>query len=106
MKKGKLETATELANKHFAAEPYLKRIFLLEPVGEEDPNEPVKLLEVLEGALERGIEPMVFVPDPAHGIEYPVVIVEISPKEYEALRDGKLSVDNEGWSLGKELEAR
>jgi hypothetical protein len=106
MKKTKLETATDLAQRHFDAEPYLKHIFLLEPVGEEDPIEPIKLLEVLEGALERGIEPMVFVPDPTHGIEYPVVIVEISPNEYEALREGKLRLENEGWSLGKELQAR
>jgi hypothetical protein len=106
MKKSKLETAADLAQKHFAAEPYLRRIFLLEPLGEEDPDEPVKLLEVMEGALERGIQPMGFVADPAHGIEHPVVIVEISPHEYEALRQGKLALDSEGWSIGKELQAR
>lgn len=106
MIKSKLETAAELAKKHFGVEPYLKRIFLLEPVDEGDPDEPIKLLEVMEGTLERGIEPIGFVPDPAHGIEYPVVIVDISPNEFEAIREGKLVLDNEGWTIGKELLAR
>lgn len=106
MKKSKLETATDLAKKHFGVEPYLKHVFLLEPVDEEDPDEPIKLLEVVEGTLERGIEPIGFVADGAHGVEYPVVIVDVSPNEYEAIREGKLVLDNDGWRIGKELAAR
>ena len=105
MKKSKLETATDLAKKHFGVEPYLKHIFLLEPVDEEDPEEPIKLLEIVEGTLERGIEPIGFVADPAHGIEYPVVLVEISPSEFEGIPEGKLILDNEVWTIGKELPA-
>ena len=44
MKKSKLETAKSLARAHFDIEPYLRRIHLLEPTNEEDPNEPIKLL--------------------------------------------------------------
>ena len=106
MKKSKLETATDLAKKHFGVEPYLKHVFLLEPVAEEDPDEPIKLLEVVEGTIERGIEPIGFVADPERGVEFPVVIVDISPNEYEAIREGKLILDNDGWTIGKELAAR
>jgi len=105
MKKSKMETATDLARKHFGVEPYLKHIFLLEPVDEDDPDEPIKLLEVMEGTLERGIEPIGFVADPTHGIEYPVVIVDISPNEYVAIREGKLPLNNKGWTIGRELSA-
>lgn len=105
MKKSKLETAKSLAKAHFGMEPYLKHIHLLEPTNEEDPNEPIKLLEVLEGTLERGIEPIAFVADPARGIEYPSLIVEVSPSEYEAIRSGKLNFGAHGWTLGTELSA-
>ena len=105
MKKTKLETATDLARKHFGVEPFLKHIFLIEPLAELDPDEPIKLLEVVEGTIERGIDPVGFVADPAHGIEYPVVIVDISPDEFEAIREGKLALDNGDWTIGKELAA-
>ena len=105
MKKSKVETAKSLAKAHFGVEPYLKHVHLLKPINEEDPNEPIKLLEVVEGTIERGIEPLAFVADPARGIEYPSVIVEISPREYEALQHGKLDFGSHGWSLGDELPA-
>jgi len=104
-RKSKMETAVGLARSHFGVEPYLKHVFLIEPVKEGDPNEPIKLLEVVDGAIERGIEPVGFVADPAHGIEYPVVIVDVSPNEYQAIREGKLVLDHEGWRIGEELRA-
>jgi hypothetical protein len=90
MKKSKFETAEKLARQHFAVEPMLTRINLIEPINDLDPNDPIKLLEVVEGTLERGIEPIAFPSDPARGFEYPSVIVEVSPREYEAILDGKL----------------
>ena len=103
MKKSKLETAASLAKAHFAVEPNLKHIHLIEPVDDRDPNNPIKLLEVVEGTIERGIEPVSFTADPAHGIEYPSIVVEISPTEYEAIRDGKLDLGNHNWTVGREL---
>jgi hypothetical protein len=90
MKKSKLDTAMSLAKAHFRVEPNLKRVYLIEPLDDEDPNDPIKLLEVVEGTIERGIDPIAFSADPAHGIEYPLIIVEISPSEYEDMRRGKL----------------
>jgi len=103
MRKSKLETAKSLAAAHFGVEPNLKRVFLIEPLDERDPNDPIKLLEVVEGTIERGIEPIGFAADPAHGIEYPSIVVEISPTEHQTIqdRDGKIGFD--GWTLGREL---
>jgi hypothetical protein len=86
-KKTKEETAKTLAKFHFANEPNLKRVHLLEPINEGDPRDPIKLLEVVEGTLERGIEPIAFAADPARDIEYPVLIVEVSPREYLAIKN-------------------
>ena len=106
MKKSKLETAKSLAEAHFGVEPNLKRIYLIKPYNEQDASDPIKLLEVVEGTIERGIEPIGFTADPAHGIAYPSIIVEISPTEHEAIqkRDGKL--DYGDWIIGEELLAR
>ncbi len=105
MRKSKSETAETLAMAHFRVEPNLKRIFLLDPINEQDPDEPIKLLEIVEGTIERGIEQIAFVPDPAHGIDYPSMIVEISPREFQDICDGKLDISERGWMIGKELNA-
>ena len=104
-RKTKEETAEALAKIHFANEPNLKHIHLLEPIREDDPGDPIKLLEVVEGTLERGIEPIAFLADPAREIEYPVLIVEVSPKEYLAIKQDTKGLEQRGWSIGKELLA-
>jgi hypothetical protein len=99
----KQETAKTLAKIHFANEPNLKHIHLLEPVNEDDPRDPIKLLEVVEGTLERGIEPITFPADPARDIEYPVLIVEVSPREYLAIKSDAEELEKHGWKIGREL---
>ena len=105
MRRNKSETAESLAKGHFEVEPNLKRIFLLEPVDEPNPNEPIKLLEIVEGTIERGIEPIAFAADPAHGINYPSMIIEVSPTEYQNICEGKLNIRDHGWTISKELIA-
>ena len=105
MNKSKSETAESLAKGHFEVEPNLKQIFLLEPIDEQDTNEPIKLLEIVEGTIERGIEPIAFAADPAHGIDYPSMIIEVSPSEFQHICDGKLNFGNRDWIVGKELSA-
>lgn len=105
MRKSKLETARFLAKLHSEVEPDLRRVFLIEPVDEENPQAPIRLLEVVEGTIERGVEPISFTADPARGIDYPAVIVEISPAEYESIGpDRKLG--HNGWTVGRELPVR
>ncbi len=103
MKETKLETAKKMAKAHYAVEPNLRQVFLLEPLKEKDPNEPIKLLEVVEGTIERGIEPIAFTADPGRGIAYPSVIVEISPREYKGSRSQKGKFEARGWRVGIEL---
>ncbi len=108
MKRSKSETAKSLAKAHFDNEPNLKHVYVLEPLNEDDPRDPIKLLEVVEGTIERGIEPITFPADPARGIEYPVLIVEVSPQEYEAIRknpENTRGLHMHGWSMGSELSA-
>jgi hypothetical protein len=104
MRKDKLATAKSLAKAHFQVDPNLKRVFLLEPINEEDPRDPIKLLEVVDGTLESGIMPVGFAADPARGIEYPFYIVELSPSEYRGV--GKtLRFGERDWIVGQELLA-
>jgi hypothetical protein len=103
MKKSKRETAENLAKAHFDIEPNLQRVFLLEPIHEKNPDVPIKLLEVVKGTIERGIEPITFTAEPAHGIEYPSMIVEVSPREYQYLLDGKMNFGTRAWTIGKEF---
>jgi hypothetical protein len=70
---------------------------------EDDPREPIKLLEVVEGTIERGVEPIAFSADPARGIEYPVEIVEISPREYMKIENKTVSFEEQVWTVGAEL---
>lgn len=103
MKQTKLETAKKLAKAHFRVDSDLKHVYLLEPLKENDQNEPIKLLEIVEGTLEVGVEPIAFAPDPSRGIDYSSMIVEISPKEYKSEERLKSDLQNRGWRLGQEL---
>jgi hypothetical protein len=105
MQKSKSETARSLAKVHFKNEPQLRHVHLLEPLNEDDPRDPIKLLEVVEGTLERGIEPVAFPADPARGIDYPVLIIEVSPREYQTIRNDVAGLKVHGWSMGSELTA-
>jgi hypothetical protein len=100
----KLETAKRLANAHFQVEPHLKFVCVLKPLHEQDPKDPIRLLEVVEGTIERGFEPIAFAADPARGIDYPVVIIEISPEEYSSVqKNGPVRFGNHDWGLGEEI---
>jgi len=52
-----------------------------------------------------GVEPIAFAPDPASGIDYPSMIVEISPREFRDICDKKLDFGGRDWMIGKEMKA-
>ena len=105
MDQSKQAVANRLAEHHYSVEPGMELIIqLLAPsdAQEADPKEPVKLLEVSRDTTPAGILPLFFGADPARGIFFPCVIVEITPTEYEeVLRDA--AVLPNGWRLGQEL---
>ena len=103
MSLSKRESARKLARFHFEVEPALKNVYLLAPVREDDPREPIKLLEVVEGAVEVGIQPVSFASDPAHGIHFPSTIVELSPREFALLNPDNIIFRDRVWSVESEL---
>ena len=101
----KRETALRLAKGHAAIEPYLKSVHLLEPLNGDDPEDAIWLLEVLDGTIELGISPIGFPPDATHGIAYPSVIVEVSPREFVDLikPEGSIHFRGRDWKVGELL---
>ena len=105
MSKDKLATAKYLAKCHSDVEPKIQLIRLIEPLGPDEMTTPVRLLEVVEDTIERGIEPIEFSSDPDRGIHFNSAIIEVSPKEYQEICDGKIKLEN-NWSLGETLFKR
>lgn len=101
--KTKLETAKEIAKFHFDIDDDLRRVFLLGPVREDDPHEPVKLLEVRDYAVEAWIMPIAFPPSEALGSPYPYLIVELSPREFERIDPANIPFRGETWMICEEL---
>ena len=98
-------TAQILAKAHYGIEPNMKHIFLLEALGEKTPDTPIALLEVVDGALECGVEPIAFAPDPANRIDYPSIVIEVSPSEYKEIQDSDENLKSRGWIVKQELMA-
>lgn len=99
----KLDAAHRLAEAHARIDSDVKRILLLESSNEDDPSEPIKLLEVVEGAMEAGIEPVGFAPNPGRGVRYPSVIVEVSPREFETIGKEIALPDGRVWTVTRDL---
>lgn len=97
------QTAAELAQAHFSVEPDIIAIYrVLAHEREQQPTEPVKLLEVNSRTPRAGIFPVLFGPDPVAGIHYASVVIEVTPEEYASLRRGELELPD-GWVVGEEL---
>lgn len=97
-----------MAAAHLAVEPNLEVVVLLEPLAPGNPEEPIKLLEVVRGTIERGIEPVSFAANPGLGIRHPSVIVEVSPAEFQKIKSTGVSKMRlpHGWKIGRELARR
>jgi hypothetical protein len=98
----KEQTAQLLADAHFQVDPRITRIFRVEGPNESASLVPVKLLEVSSDTPELGISPVGMAADPAHGIFYSSIIIEVTPRELERLKNGELELPH-GWRLGPEL---
>lgn len=103
MRKTKLETARFLAAAHKNVEPNVKQVFLLTSERDDDPREPIRLLEVMDNVIGDDIFPITFAPDPANGIEYPSSIIEISRRAFAALRDNTIEFRGNLWKVDQEL---
>src|SRR5215210_711372 len=96
------ETARLLANAHFQLDEGVTHIFRVVEPDEGNPLRPVKLLEVNPMTPEVGISPVGMSADPARGVFHPSVVIEVSPREFDRLQLGELTLPH-GWRLGDEL---
>ena len=77
--------AEELIRWHFEVEPGLVRVYRVLAINEDDPTEPIKLLEVNEQTLATGsFEAYGFAP--TADVPFPVLIAEVTSVELDGLR--------------------
>ena len=95
------DVAMNLAQSHVSSEPGIRHVYRLIGLNEDDDDEPVKLLEVNENTVERGVEPILFGPHPTTG-NFALVVVDLTPREFDQLRRGELVLPD-GWRLGPKL---
>lgn len=104
MRKEKLEQAKRIAQRHVEVDTDVRRVMLLEAEqGEDAPDEPIKLLEVVDGTPEVGFEPLGFARNPKSGVAYPMVILEISPREYTCIKGQEIEIGTAVWRITQEL---
>ncbi len=97
----KENAALTLAQMHFRYEPGMREIYRVIDVDadEQDPQEPIKLLEVNADTIPSGVLPLGFDPIPASG-NFPSVIIQITPAEFTKIQCGELHLP-QGWQISK-----
>ncbi len=95
------EQARELAAAHYRVEAGITGIYrlLATPDVESRTDEPVKLLEVNQDTIAAGIMPLEFAASPEEGLPFASIIVEVTPVEFESIRQRQLPLPG-GWQLG------
>ena len=103
----KAEVAKELARRHFEIEPGITQISTLweSSAYEVRPDTPIKLLEVNTNTFASGVMPVHFGPALSSGVQFPSVIVEVTPDEFEMIKRKELELPK-GWELGDEIPKR
>ena len=98
------EEAMESARTHYQIEPGMTQIFRMTGSADVEfrPNEPIKLLEVNENTVPSGIMPIHFGPAPASGRNFPTIIVEVTPDEFQKIQDRRLELPH-GWKVGEPI---
>jgi hypothetical protein len=97
MARTKDEVTQELADWHFGVEPYLERVIRILAENEDEPGEPIKLLEVNAATVATGtVEAFAFAP--SKSVPFPITIAEVTPEEFERIARKELPLPR-GWSL-------
>jgi hypothetical protein len=100
----KSTVAKELALKHFQIEPGLTRVIRCSGSADVEfaPTEPIKLLEVNQFTVASGVLPLHFGSVPASGINFPSIIIEVTPEEFDKIKANQLPLPK-GWTFEDEL---
>jgi hypothetical protein len=91
--KSVFEVARQLAEAHKVEDPETTDIFIAAA------NDEVRLVEVsgsLGASTSREVLPFRFNAQPEQGIDYPSVVVLLSPSEWDAVKRGELTLPS-GW---------
>ena len=82
---------------HFQVEPGMEQIFRILSPKEDEPDEPIKLLEVSRDTFETGrVDTLTFA---ASGdITYPSRVAIITPEEYQSIKSGSIPMPK-GWDI-------
>lgn len=91
------QSAQRLAEAHYRAEPGMSVIH--HSTGGDPTGRTIHLLEVNAETCPSGIILIDFPPDPAGGIPFASLIIEVTPDEFEDIRAGKLPLPD-GWAIG------
>ena len=89
--------AEKLIEWHFSVDSWTTEIYRFFTPNEDDPREPIKLLEISSATMPTG-EVMTFGFAPAEDITYPSVIAEVTPEEMNDVRHGRIALPS-GWNL-------
>lgn len=95
------DAARELADWHFGVEPYLERVIRIFAENEDEPGEPIKLLEVNAATVATGsVEAFAFAPSPT--VPFSIAIAEVTPEEFDRIARNEIALPD-GWSLERSL---
>ena len=95
-----VSTARRLAASHRAADPDTRFIFLSPDIAERE----IRLLEVsASAATTRQLDPFTFEERPDLGIEFPLVVLLLSPAEWSEVTRGELALP-QGWDRARLIE--
>lgn len=100
MRSSREDVARMLARAHSAIEPSITQVYRITKSHEKRADDPITLLEVNEATLRCGIVPVYFRAHPESGLDYPAEIVEVTPDEFEDIRNGTLALPD-GWAIGE-----
>ncbi|HET6387125.1 MAG TPA: hypothetical protein VFJ58_27370 [Armatimonadota bacterium] len=91
------EAVKELVRWHLQVDPKTQMIYRFVTENEEQPEEPIKLLEIKDAALETGrVDAFGF--GPAEDFPYGSVVAQVTPSELERIKKGEMRLP-EGWNL-------
>lgn len=96
------EAARTLAERRYEGDEGITHVYRLVGPAEDDPDEPIKLLNDSGSREPVGFHPLGFRPVPALGVPYRYIIVAVSPGELVDIKGGRLELPR-GWKLGEEL---
>lgn len=98
----RIAEAKELARKHYEIEEGLTDVFLLTDTVSVTVQRPrsIKLLEVNQNTVASGIVPIKFLAAPSSGVNFPSVIVEVTPEEFRKIQSHELKLPD-GWAVGE-----